>query len=100
MAKVGDNLVFSSLTVGELGIQIKVGKVDAVMVWDATAAQYADSGDVIEIPVDKNVISTVAIALLESSEDKELARNFIDLITSERGKAIFRKHNFSTEIPK
>lgn len=99
MAEVGNNLVFSSLTVGELGIQIKVGKVDAVIVWDATAAQYADSGDVIRIPVDQNVISTVAIALLESSEDKQLARYFIDLVTSETGKAIFRKHNFSTEMP-
>lgn len=99
MAEVGNNLVFSSLTVGELGIQIKVGKVDAVIVWDATAAQYADSGDVIKIPVDQNIISTVAIALLETSEDKQLARYFIDLVTSDTGKAIFRKHNFSTEMP-
>ena len=100
MEAVEKNLVFSSLTVGELGVQIKVGKVDAVIVWDSTAAHYADSGDVIEIPLDKNVISTVAIALLRSSNDKELAKTFINFITLERGQQIFRKHHFSTEPPK
>ncbi len=99
MAEIEKNLVFSSVTVGELGVQIQIGKVDAVVVWDATAAQYADAGDMIIIPAEQNVISTVAIALLESSEDKELAREFIDLMTSERGQAVFRKHNFSTELP-
>ena len=97
--EVERNLVFNSLTVGELGVQIQVGKVDAVIVWDATAAQYADSGDVIMIPTDQNIISTVAIALLSNSEDKKLAREFMDFITSERGQAIFRKHDFSTELP-
>ena len=99
MEEVEKNLVFSSLTVGELGVQIQAGKVDAVIVWDATAAQYARSGDIIKIPTDQNVISTVAIALLNGSEDKKLAGKFIDFITSARGQAIFQKHNFSTELP-
>ncbi len=98
MAEIEKNLVFSSLTVGELGVQIQIGKVDAVIVWDATAAQYAKSGDVVKIPTDQNVISTVAIALLDSSENKPLAREFIDFIISERGQAVFQKHNFSTEL--
>lgn len=98
MEDIKKNLVFSSLTVEELGVQIKVGKVDAVIVWDATAAHYADSGDAIRIPVDRNIISTVAIALLSTSRNKKLAGEFIDFITSQRGKAIFQKHNFSTEV--
>ncbi|MFC1712581.1 substrate-binding domain-containing protein [Candidatus Poribacteria bacterium] len=99
MAEIEKNLVFSSVTVGELGVQIQIGKVDAVVVWDATAAQYADSGDIVKIPTDQNVISTVAIALLDSSENKPLAGEFIDFTISERGQAVFRKHNFSTELP-
>ena len=98
MEAIKKNLVFSSLTVGELGVQIQLGKIDAAIVWDATAAQYADFGDIVKIPVEKNVISTVAIGLLSSSENKELARKFIELIVSERGQKIFRKYNFSTEL--
>jgi len=99
MEDVKKNLVFNSLTVGELGVQIEVGKVDAVIVWDSTAAHYADSGDTIKIPKDRNVISSVAIALLGSSRNKELAGEFIDFVTSIRGQELFRKHHFSTELP-
>jgi molybdate transport system substrate-binding protein len=99
MEDVQKNTVFNSLTVGELGVQIEVGKVDAVIVWDSTAAHYADSGDTIKIPRDRNVVSTVAIALLGSSRNKELAGEFIDFVTSTRGQEIFRKHHFSTELP-
>lgn len=98
MAEVEKNLVFSSATVGELGVQIKLGKVDAVIVWDATAAQYVESGDLVKIPIDQNVISTVAIALLNSSENRQLAMDFIDFIASDRGQVIFQKYNFSTEL--
>ena len=84
---------------GEIDLRKDVGKVDAVIVWDSTAAHYADSGDTIKIPRDRNVISTVAIALLGSSRNKELAGEFIDFVTSTRGQEIFRKHHFSTELP-
>ena len=99
MEEVKKNLVFNSLTVNELGVQIKVGKVDAVIVWDATAAYFADSGDIVRIPKEKNIISTVAIALLRSSKHKELAREFMNFVTSKRGQEIFRTHHFSTELP-
>ncbi|MEA1909376.1 MAG: molybdate ABC transporter substrate-binding protein [Euryarchaeota archaeon] len=96
---VNKNIVFSALTVNELGIQIKVGKIDAAIVWDGTAHQFADSADIVEIPGDNNVVSTVAIALLACSEDYELAQEFVDFITSERGQQIFRKYHYSTEAP-
>jgi molybdate transport system substrate-binding protein len=99
MEEVNKNLVFSAMTVNELGIQIKVGKVDAAIVWAGIAHQFADSADIVEIPNDKNVVSTVAIASLTCSEDEELAQEFVDFITSERGQQIFRKYHYSTEAP-
>lgn len=99
MEDVNKNLVFSSMTVNELGIQIKAGMVDATIVWVGIAHQFADSADIVEIPADKNVVSTVAIATLTCSEDKELAQDFVDFITSERGQQIFRKYHYSTEAP-
>jgi len=55
------NLIFQSLTVNELGMQIQAKSLDAVIVWDAMARYYSEYGDEISIALDKNVISTVDI---------------------------------------
>jgi len=95
-----DNLVFQSLTVNELGMQIQTGTLDAVIVWDAMARYYAEYGEQVPIPPEKNVISTVDIGVLKFTKDRELAEKFADFAASEPGRAIFRKHHYSTEPPK
>ena len=97
--EVEKTLVFQSLTVNELGLQIQAGSLDAVIVWDAIANQYLDHGDLIEIPPQKNVISTVPVGVLNFSEHKELARSFAEFAASDQGKAIFRKHNYRVDPP-
>jgi len=93
------NTVFSSLTVNELGLHVKAGKIDATIVWDATAAYYADVAEVVRIPTEKNVISTVPVAVLGFSKHKALAEEFARFVCSEEGKRIFRKHGYTTEEP-
>jgi molybdate transport system substrate-binding protein len=93
------NLRFQALTVNDLGNHIKLRRLDAVIVWDAMAAYFAADGDVVEIPREKNVISTVAAGVLKSSECPELASKLVEFIASDEGKAIFRKHHYTTEIP-
>jgi len=99
VAEVEKNVVFSSLTVNELGVHIKAGKTDAVMVWAPIAAYYADVGDVVHIPVEQNLISTVAIGVLSFSRNRETAEEFARFLTSDRGREIFRKHHYTTEMP-
>ncbi len=94
------NLAFSGLAVNELGLQVKAGKADAAIVWDAIAAYYADSCEAIPIPPSRNVISHVAIGVLKFSQNKELARKFVNFLTGERGKAIFKKHHYTVSLPK
>jgi molybdate transport system substrate-binding protein len=93
------NLVFQSLTVNELGLQIQAKALDAVIVWDAMARYYSKYGDAIPIALEKNVISTVDIGVLKFTKHKELAEKFVDFVTSEAGQRIFKKHNYSTEPP-
>ena len=93
------NLKFQSLTVNDLGNHIKLKQLDAVIVWDAMAAYFAEDADVVPIPPEKNVLSTVAVGVLNSSEQPELARELLDFIASERGKEIFRKHQYTTQRP-
>ncbi|MEW6359830.1 MAG: extracellular solute-binding protein [Planctomycetota bacterium] len=93
------NTAFSSVTVNELGIQIKTGQLDATIVWDAIGAYYADCADVIPIPLEKNIISHVAIGALKFSKNPALAEQFIAFVTGEKGKAIFVKHHYTTSLP-
>ena len=94
------NVKYRSATVNNLGTQIKMDVLDAVIVWDATAAYFAADADVVTIPPEKNVISKVAVGVLKSAEYPELARKFVDYVTSERGQEVFKKHHYTLAEPK
>ncbi|HYW78854.1 MAG TPA: molybdate ABC transporter substrate-binding protein [Thermoguttaceae bacterium] len=93
------NVKFRTLTVNELGIHIELKKLDAVIVWDALGAYFAEKADRVPIPPEKNVVSTVAVGLLTSSKQPALAAEFIDYVISQEGKAMFEKHHYTTKLP-
>jgi molybdate transport system substrate-binding protein len=97
---VQKNLRYQSLTVNELGIQIETRSLDAVIVWDAVAKQYARTGEEVAIPVSQNVISTVNAGVLSFSKHPELAAKFVDFAAGSEGQAIFKKHNYCTTAPR
>lgn len=97
--KVEKNLAFQSMTVNELGMQIQAQSLDAVIVWDAIAAYYADDGDEVVIPLEQNVISRVNVAVLKFTQDQELAEQFVEFVASDQGRAIFQKHGYRTAPP-
>ena len=96
---VQKNVVFSSLTVNELGVQIKAGQVDAAIVWDAMAAYFSECSDTVVIPPEQNIVSKVAISILRFSKRKALARQFVDFVTGDRGRAIFKGQHYTTALP-
>lgn len=93
------NLKFQSMTVNELGIQIQAKSLDAVIVWDAVAGYYAEHGDEVPIPKEKNVISTVDAGVLTFTKNRELAEKFVELACSERGREIFKRHDYRVDRP-
>ena len=96
---IEENLVYQSLTVNELGMQIQAKALDAVIVWDAMARYYSEYGDEIPIAAEKNVVSTVDIGVLKFTIHKELADKFVDFVTSEPAQEIFKKYNYSIKPP-
>jgi molybdate transport system substrate-binding protein len=92
--------VFQSLTVNELGMQIQAGALDAVIVWDAVAQYYERHGDEVPIPIERNVVSEVALAVLSSSRQRDLAEAFLAFAASEAGRALFVKHRYRVERPR
>jgi molybdate transport system substrate-binding protein len=98
-ADVQQNLEFKSMTVNELGMHIQTKSLDAVIVWDAVAKYHAEHGDEVPIPKEQNVISTVQIGVLSFTTNRELAEKFAAFAGSERGRAIFKKHNYRVDLP-
>ena len=96
--KIKKNVVVKTGTVNELGVAIETKTVDAVILWDATALQFANSGDMISIPRDKNLISLVPIVLLKSTANKDVAKDFIEFCTSEKGKEILKEKGYTVRL--
>jgi len=94
------NVKYRSATVNDLGNHIKLKHLDAVIVWDAVAAYYADSAEAIPIPLEKNVIAAVSMAVLKSSQQPELAGKVAAFFASRRGTEVFRKHHYTVVRPK
>ncbi len=93
--KIKKNVVVKTGTVNELGVAIETKTVDAVILWDATVRQFSDSGDMISIPRDQNLVSVVPIALLKSTINKTAAREFINFCISEKGKEILKEKGYT-----
>ncbi len=93
------NLAYQALTVVDLGVQIQARSLDAVIVWDATAQYYSKYGDEVPIAPEKNVISSVDISVLKSTKNRELAEKFVAFLLSPRGREIFKRHNYTVELP-
>jgi molybdate transport system substrate-binding protein len=96
-SELGD--IQESGTVNELGNWVKMGTVDAAIVWDAIAANLADDVEVVRIPPEKNVISTVVVALLDSAGQPEAARRFLEFLTGPQARRILQSRGYSVESP-
>lgn len=90
--------VLESLTVNELGVWVKMHNVDVAIVWDAIAANIADSVETIEIPREFNEISTVVCGLMKTSANKVAAKRFMQFMVSPEGQAILKKLGYRTEL--
>ncbi len=90
-------LKFQSLTVNELGTQIQIEALDAVIVWDAIAKYFGDGSDMIAIPIEKNVTSSIDVGVLSFTKNQTAADKFVEFITSNKGKAILKEKGYRTE---
>jgi molybdate transport system substrate-binding protein len=75
--------------------RVVIGDADATFGY---ASDYTpdirDTVKVIKIPPNLNIIATYPIASLKDAEDPQLARKWVDLVTSEEGQKVLEKWNF------
>ena len=97
-AAVDANVVVKTTTVNDLGVRVKLGTVDAVILWDANARHFADDGTVVPIPAEQNLPSTIPVVRLNSSRHPQAAQRFIDFVTSENARSILTANGYSVAL--
>jgi len=76
-------------TVNDVANDVKLGAVDAGIVWDALAAQYPDL-DVVRVPAFDDAAETLHAAVLKSSRRPTVALRFLRFLAArDRGAGIF-----------
>ncbi len=103
--QVSSNGVFKP-TVNEVANDVKLGSVDAGIVWDSTAAQYPDLR-AIKVPFFEKALAAVEITVLESSSDATSALKFARYLAArDRGLKVLGDMDFEvvdgdkwTEVP-
>jgi ABC-type molybdate transport system substrate-binding protein len=81
-------------TVNEVANDIKIGTVDAGIIWDSTAGQYADL-EAIEVPLFRGAVKTITVAILKSSSHPQAALRFCRYLGArDRGLKNFEKWGF------
>jgi molybdate transport system substrate-binding protein len=93
------NVVLSTPTINELGNAIKLGTVDAVIVWNATALDYKDVAEIIPIEKSKNVIPAVEATVLTTTNDKSTANAFLSFLASPRGISVMTESGYCVDKP-
>jgi molybdate transport system substrate-binding protein len=90
------NVVLSTPAVNELGAAVKLGSIDAAVVWRSIANDYKNVADIISLDPSKNLVSTVEAAILKSAKNPKAATSFLEFITSPEGRKIMTAMGYET----
>ncbi|MBA2862881.1 molybdate ABC transporter substrate-binding protein [Methanococcus maripaludis] len=90
---VNANTVVTGATVKQVLLYVSEQNVDAAVVWKADAYENSDTVDIVPIESEFNIVKTVPISILSTTENYENAKLFYDFVNDE-GKEIFEKHGF------
>jgi len=75
--------------------RVVVGDADATFGYKSDyTPDIRDRVKVVEIPSGLNIIATYPIAALKDANDPELAKKWVDLVTSDEGQRVLEKWNF------
>lgn len=93
--RVEKNVCMCCMNVVELGNAVKLGHLDAAIVWDGTAALYGEAITTIPIPAAYRETSTIPVGVLRVSKHPREAAQFMDFLASKEAAPIFRRHGYA-----
>ncbi len=80
-------------TVPEVANDVKLGAVDAGIIWDATAAQYDDL-DVVRVPAFASAHMEISLGVLKSTRQPQKSLRFARWLNSRIGNKVFNRYGF------
>ena len=95
-AEVKKNVIARTATANELVLYVSIRKADVSIVWKSSLLEAEDKTDVLEIPEKQNIIRIISIGTPTFSENKDKAREFMDFVTSDGGKAVWEKFGYAS----
>lgn len=90
-AAIRANIVYKSGTVDELAVAVRLGTVDAVIVWGAVAQHYARDGVVVPLADGLKHAAEIPVVRLKHAAAPVEAEEFIAFVTSPEGRALLEK---------
>ena len=75
--------------------KVLTGQADAGVVYVTDAIGAGDKVTAVPFPESANAVNVYPIAVLKQSKNPELARKFVDLVTSEAGQKILNAAGFA-----
>jgi len=94
LAQVEQNLVSREANVRAVLSKVVLGEADAGFVYRTDAITAGKKIRILEIPDSLNAIADYPIGVLAHSATPPLAKDFVALVVSEKGKAIVKEHGF------
>ena len=95
-ARVMANIISQETTVNYVVTKVALGEADVGFAYVSDVTKdLASKVDKIDIPDEYNVIGEYPIGVLKDSKYPAKSQEFINLVTSEQGKAILEKYGFS-----
>jgi molybdate transport system substrate-binding protein len=83
-------------TVNDVANDVKIGTVDAGVVWDSTAQQYPELEIVAPLTKDPDFAMEITVAVLRSSRQPTEALRFARYLSArDKGLEIFRRHHYT-----
>jgi len=76
---------------------VAAGDADAAIVYVTDVMASGDSVTPVEIPDPRNVVTEYVIAVLANAEPSDLARQFVEFVTSERERTVYAELGFLAE---
>jgi len=89
------NVVSEETNVATATAKVALGEVDVgITYYSDVTKDFADKITIIDIPQEFNVVATYEAGILTESTEKELAKEYIDLLSSDEGMSVLKNYNF------
>ncbi|MBE3580212.1 MAG: molybdate ABC transporter substrate-binding protein [Thermoanaerobacteraceae bacterium] len=96
-SEVKENIVTYVESCEKVANLVALGQVDAVLGWEVFSSWNPDKIETIYLPPEKvSRIGYIPVAVSSYSTQRDLAQQFIDYLTSEEGKVVFKKWGYLT----